>query len=171
VFRYGILFCGLMVFWVVLSGHIDVTGGDAYLFSCGVVSCLAATLLARRVGFLYDEGPFFMILARHVTYAPWLTWQIVLSSWDVTKCVWGKAERLNPVMFRTPYKMKTELATVIYANSITLTPGTTTVDVYTDTRELLIYALHDGGQSGLPPMHDRVLALEGKAASDHGAAS
>jgi len=162
VFRYGILFCGLMVFWIILSGRINVTGGDAYLFSCGVVSCLAATLLARRVGFIYDEGPFFAILARHYSYAPWLTWQIVLSSWDVTKCVWGKSTRVNPQLFWTPYRMKTELAAVIYANSITLTPGTTTVDVDTEKRQMLIYALHEGGEGGLPPMHDRVLALEGK---------
>lgn len=160
--RYLTLFLGLMIFWVVLSGRIDVTGGDAYLFSCGVASCIAATLLARRVGFLYEEGPFFTILARHYIYAPWLTWQIVLSSWDVTKCVWGKSSRLNPQLFKTPYKMKTELGTVIYANSITLTPGTTTIDVDTEKRQMLIYALHEGGEGGLPAMHDRVLALEGK---------
>lgn len=159
--RYLTLFGMLLLFWIMLSGRIDVLGGDAYLFSCGVASCLAATALARRVGFLYEEGPFFSILARHYSYSPWLTWQIVLSSWDVTKCVWGSSKRINPQLFRTSYRMRTELATVIYANSITLTPGTTTVDVDTEKREFLIYALHDGGRDGLPAMHDRVLALEG----------
>ncbi|MBX3474164.1 MAG: Na+/H+ antiporter subunit E [Planctomycetes bacterium] len=159
--RYLTLFFMLMIFWIMLSGRIDLAGGDAYLFTCGIVGCVVATLLARRVGFLYEEGPFFTILARHYAYAPWLTWQIVLSSWDVTKCVWGKASRLNPEMLRVPYRMKTELATVIYANSITLTPGTTTVDIDTEKREMLIYSLHEGSRAGLEDMHDRVLALEG----------
>lgn len=161
MFRYGILFCGLMVFWVVLSGRVNVAGGDAYLLACGVGGCLLATLLARRVGFIYEEGPFFLILARHWRYSPWLIWQMVLSAWDITRCVWGPVSRLSPRLFRAPYRMKTELATVIYANSITLTPGTTTIEIDTQKREFLVYAIHNGGPEGLPAMHDRVLALEG----------
>ena len=63
---------------------------------------------------------------------------------------------------RTPYKLKTELAVAIYANSITLTPGTVTVEIDSAKKEFLIHQLSPGGEAGLKPMHNKVAKLEGE---------
>ena len=158
--RYIALFLLLCVFWATLSGHI-FWPEDAYLMICGVVSCLLTTLLVARIGFLEKEGNLGRVFFRQITYLPWLLWQIVLSNWDVAKRVWRLKPDIDPALGWTPYTMKSELVTAIYANSITLTPGTVTVLIDTEKKQMLIHSISPGGISGLGGMHDKVKALEG----------
>jgi len=65
-------------------------------------------------------------------------------------------------MTRTPYKLKSELAVAIYANSITLTPGTVTVQIDSDKRELMVHQLSAGAEESLRDMHNRVARVEGE---------
>jgi len=158
--RYIGLYVVLCLFWVVLSGHLDWSDAhDKYFMIAGAISCLLAVLLSARVGFLDKEGPLGPFLLGALTYFPWLFWQIILSNWDVLKRVWSPDMKLDPVVFTTPYKMKTELAVVTFANSITITPGTITVAIDPDKREFLCHALTPAGQS-LDAMHDRCMRLE-----------
>jgi multicomponent Na+:H+ antiporter subunit E len=162
VIRYIGLFLVLCVFWVVLSGHLNWEDAhDKYFMISGAVSCALAVALSARVGFLDKEGPFGRVLVGMLTYFPWLFWQIIKSNWDVLKRVWSPDMKLDPVVFTTPYKMKTELAVVTYANSITITPGTITVAIEPDKREFLCHALTPAGKD-LQDMHDRCLKLEGE---------
>ncbi len=163
VLRHFLLFCVLLGFWVLLSGHYDLNSAqDRYLLSCGVASALLTTLLSARVGFLYEEGHLIRIFLRQPPYLIWLLWQIVLSNWDVAKRVWSPTLNIDPKLVRTPYRMKSELCTAIFANSITLTPGTVTVLIDTEKREFLVHALADSTAAGLADMHDRVKKLEGE---------
>ena len=57
------------------------------------------------------------------------------------KRIWKGPSSINPVVARIPISQKTEMGQAIYANSITLTPGTTTLDVEDDT--MIVYALSD----------------------------
>jgi multicomponent Na+:H+ antiporter subunit E len=162
--RHVLLFVVLLGFWVLLSGQVDVTDAhQRYLLACGVVSCALGTWLARRVGFLYDEGHLGRIMVRQVPYLVWLGWQVVISNFDVARRVWSihPRRRIRPQFVTVPYTIKSDLATAIYANSITMTPGTVTVRVDTERRELLVHALSEVSAAGLRAMHDRVHVLEG----------
>lgn len=161
--RHLVLFVVLCGFWALLSGQLDwADPHERYLMICGIVSCALATLLMARVGFLEREGNFIMIALRQPPYLLWLLWQIIVSNWDVAKRVWKPGLDIEPSIVKAPYTLDSELAVAIYANSITLTPGTVTVQIDPDKKELLVHQLTPGGEGGLKPMHDRVKKLEGK---------
>ncbi|KIG12406.1 Cation antiporter precursor [Enhygromyxa salina] len=155
-----ILFVSLMAFYTVLSGQIH----SAFLMGAGVVCSAAITLLAKRLGIVDDEGMPYRWWPRTLKYVPWLTWQIVLANIDVLKRVWkiGPLD-IQPRMIRVPNQLRTAYGVATYMNSITLTPGTVTVDIGKD--ELLVHALTKEAAEDLlsGEMHRRVLAVEGQA--------
>ncbi len=156
-----LLFVSLMAFYVVLSGQI----GSVFLMSAGVVSCLTVTLLAKRLGIVDDEGMPYRWWWRTAKYMPWLIWQIVLANIDVLKRVWRPKLDIQPQMITVKHDLRTAYGVATYVNSITLTPGTVTVDVGKD--ELLVHALTKAAADDLlsGEMHRRVLELEGTTAS------
>lgn len=155
------LFVLLAVFWVLNSGKLD-PHHDWFLISLGVVSCLATTWLGLRKGSFDRESNPVPILVHFLTYLPWLMWQIVLSNIHVLARVWSPTVKIEPSVFTIPYDLKSPLAITTYANSITLTPGTATIDVRDG--EMLIHALTketaDDLKSGA--MHRQVQKLEGR---------
>ena len=153
------LFIVLLAFWFLLSGQFD----NPYLIGSGVVCCAAVTLLAVRERIVDKEGHPIHLVWHALFYLPWLFWQIVLANIDVALRVWLPGKRpISPRLIRVPFRMKSDLATMIYANSITLTPGTVTVRVDSESKEFLVHALSEAGEAGLRDgqMHDRVLKLE-----------
>lgn len=156
-----LLFAALLGFWALLSGELD--WGDThnrYLMICGIVSCALVTLLVRRVGFIDKEGPALRMALKMIPYMFWLAWQTVVSAWQVAREVWRPKLAIDPSMTTAPYTLKHELSVAIYANSITLTPGTLTVSIDTDKRSMGIHQLKPGGEAGLKEMHDQVARLE-----------
>ena len=73
-------------------------------------------------------------------YVPWLAWQIFLASVQVARIVLSPKMSLSPVVFRFEEKLPHNLARTTLANSITLTPGTVTLDVLGD--EFVVHALN-----------------------------
>ena len=153
------LFVVLMAFWFLLSGQFH----SVFLISCGVVCCAAVTFLAVRENIVDEEGHPIHLAFRSIAYLPWLFWQIVLSNLDVAYRVWHPRRPIAPRMVRVPYRTKSDLATVIYANSITLTPGTVTVRVDPERKEFLVHALTEEAEKSLldGAMESRVRKLEG----------
>ena len=158
--RYGmmartlLLFSILLAAWLLMSGHytILVTG-------LGVASAVFATWMAARVGALDGEGLPLHMMARLPGYLLWLTGEIIASNAATIKLILYRTP--EPVMFRTRFTQRTPAGVAMYANSITLTPGTVTVEV--DDDGFLVHALspelgkgvEDGG------MDRRVALLEG----------
>jgi len=164
--RYLLLFVALIGFWVVVSGQIDPSkGSNVYLMICGFFSCLLATWLAWKTEFLKDEGNVTRVLIGQVVFLPWLFVQMVKSNLSVARIVWSprSCKSLKAKLLTTPTTLKGDLATTIYANCITLTPGTVTVRVDCEKGELLICALNDASAAGLRDMHDRLKKVEGEA--------
>jgi multicomponent Na+:H+ antiporter subunit E len=153
-----ILFVSLMAFYVVLSGQIH----SLFLMTAGLVCSAAITLLAKRLGIVDDEGVPYRWWPRTAKYLPWLMWQIFLANIDVLKRVWkiGPLD-IQPQMISVPLDLRTAYGVATYMNSITLTPGTVTVDVGKD--ELLVHALTKAAADDLlsGEMHERVRAVEG----------
>lgn len=152
-----LLFVSLMAFYVVLSGQI----GSLFLMGMGAFACAAVTLLSKRLGILDDEGLPYRWWLRTAKYLPWLMWQVILANIDVLKQVWRPQLQIAPQMITVKHELRTAYGLATYMNSITLTPGTVTVDV--GKGELLVHALTQGAADDLieGEMHRRVLALEG----------
>ncbi len=154
----------LFVFWLLLSGkvHLDHSS-DRYLSACGLVCCFLVTAYWARHRLLDEEGHPVHLTLRALLYLPWLFWQIVLSNWDVLKRVWAPSRPISPCLVWIPYRTRTDLGTVIYANSITLTPGTVTIEVDTKGRRMLVHCLTEAAREDLLKggMDDQVRKLEG----------
>ena len=97
-------------------------------------------------------------------YWLWLFKEIALANIDVTKRILAPNLPINPQLFRVKATQHNELGKVIFANSITLTPGTVTVDI--DGDEFLVHALSDATKDDLETgeMDRRVTELEGAGA-------
>ncbi|WP_413203815.1 Na+/H+ antiporter subunit E [Rhodospirillum sp. A1_3_36] len=148
----------LYVLWLLLSGYWT----DPLLLSLGLGSAVLCVLTALRMGIVDREGVPIRQAARAFTYWPWLAWQVVLSNISVAKIILNPKLPISPTLAVVPYTQKTDLGQVIYANSITLTPGTISVDVAGDG--ILVHALEASGITDLEEgeMDRRVTAFEGE---------
>ena len=86
-------------------------------------------LLAGRMEITDDEGAPIGLGLRPIGYAVWLAREIVRSNIEVTRLILDPNLPIHPRMIRVEANQKTELGRVILANSITLTPGTVSVDI------------------------------------------
>lgn len=149
------LFTLLLVFWLLLSGQYHVWDAahrkDAIFFtSCGIASCAFVTWLAsRRMKIVDEEGHPVHLVWRGISYALWLAWQVVLSNWDIFKRVWRPGLDIDPVVVQVPYTTRTDFGTALYANSITLTPGTVTIQIDPEKREMTIHCITKAGGDDL----------------------
>jgi multicomponent Na+:H+ antiporter subunit E len=93
-------------------------------------------------------------------YWLWLIWEIVKANILVTKLIWHPRLSINPTVLRVKASQSSALGKVIYANSITLTPGTVSMNVENDEIEVhaLTPELAQDLQSGV--MDRRVADLE-----------
>lgn len=98
----------------------------------------AIIVLVVRVGtyYLNIRAPFNLGI---ILYIPWLLKEIWLSAISVVKVIWNPKMSINPVIERITTSQQTEAGRVLYANSITLTPGTYTLDIGQDF--LLVHSL------------------------------
>ncbi|NIQ97675.1 MAG: Na+/H+ antiporter subunit E, partial [Desulfuromonadales bacterium] len=94
------------------------------LLGFGVVSCALVVAIALRMDVLDHEGHPIHLSTRFVGYWVWLIVEIVKANIDVAKRIWSPSLPISPAMFLLNAGQTGELGQVIYANSITLTPGT-----------------------------------------------
>jgi multicomponent Na+:H+ antiporter subunit E len=151
----GLLFVVCVAFWLVLSGHYTLL-----YVGLGIVSAALVTWLNRRDEIVSDV---VRALPRLVTYLPWLLVQIVRSNLQVARLVLDPRLPIDPVVVRVRTGMRQDLAVATLANSITLTPGTVTVDI--DGDELVIHALTPDTAAGVVAgeMARRVARVYGEA--------
>jgi len=147
----------LYVFWLLLSGFFD----SPFLLSVGAGVAIGVMLLARRMEVVDHEGHPFQLSWRLIGYWPWLFKEIAKSAWDVSKIILSPRLPISPTLFRAPTSQKSTVGVVTYANSITLTPGTISVDV--KKGEITVHALTREGADGLleGEMDRRVTRFEG----------
>jgi multicomponent Na+:H+ antiporter subunit E len=157
--RALILFAVLFSVWLLFSGHFETD-----LITYGVVSCVAIVALTAHLGILDHEALPVHLGFRILVYLPWLLKEIVLSNIAVAKVILDPKLPIHPRILRVAGSQKTQVGQVIYANSITLTPGTITLDVRDG--HFLVHALTTESAEGLVggEMNRRVAHLEAKAA-------
>jgi multicomponent Na+:H+ antiporter subunit E len=128
----------------------------------GVLSCVVVVLLCVRMGSIDAEGAPLQVAGRVLLYVPWLVKEIVVSSLDVTKRVLDPKLPISPTLIDVPSTQKTDLARTIFANSITLTPGT--VSYALEDGHIKVHAIAQEVADGLlnGEMDRRCAAIEGR---------
>ncbi len=130
--RLGLVLFGV---WLLLSGFFD----SLLLLGLGVLSCVIVVLIANRMDVIDREGQPIHLGWRILTYWGWLAVEIVKASLDVARRILDPKLPIHPVLVRVKASQASELGQVIYANSITLTPGT--VSMVVEDGEILVHAI------------------------------
>lgn len=154
--RYLIgLIVGLAALWLLLSGHYSML-----LLVLGAASCALTAWVCHRMGLIDAEAIPLHLLPALPGYCLWLTKEVARSNWDVSRRVLSPTLPISPTMVTVRARQATQLGQMIFANSITLTPGTVTVTLRHGVAE--VHALTadnaediEGGEMDL-----RVRALE-----------
>lgn len=120
--------------WLLLSGYFT-----ALLISLGVLSLAVSVGIALRMDVVDHESHPVHLTWRIPTYWIWLLAQIIKSNFDVARTILGIGDPPTPNVVTVQPSQRTELGQVIYANSITLTPGT--VSMQTWDHEIRVHAL------------------------------
>ncbi len=147
----------LAVIWLLWSGHYTTL-----ILSFGAASVLLVLWLCRRLQVLDEEGAPAHITLALVAYLPWLVKEIVLANLDVARRILDPRLPIQPQWVVTHSDQQSDLGLVLYANSITLTPGTVTVDI--QGHSLLVHAIADDAATGLETdeMNRRCVKVEGR---------
>jgi multicomponent Na+:H+ antiporter subunit E len=98
--------------------------------SLGAFSCVLSVYLANRMGFFRHQQNLLKLLPRLPGYWLWLLKEIIVSSWDVAKIILSPSMPISPTVVVLTSEAQTDVGQVIFGNSITLSPGTVTMDLH-----------------------------------------
>jgi len=143
------LFMILFGFWFILSGKTD-----AFHLIMGLASTLFVTLVSRSLfvfsspaGFQLNSMAIFVLVGRLFRYILWLMGEIIIANFQVAYLVLHPKMPISPRIVSFRKKFSHEVADLALANSITLTPGTITLDVEKD--QFIIHAISKEAAHGL----------------------
>jgi multicomponent Na+:H+ antiporter subunit E len=148
----------LAALWIGLSGFFDPVH-----LTFGFVSVTLVSLISHRhLTGQGRPGSGMSRTVRFVLYLPWLLWQIVLANIDVALRVMGFRD-VNPSVIRFRPELDSEFGEVTLANSITLTPGTVTMEI--EDGEFIVHAVSPEAAEAVleGAMTRKVQHLEGRA--------
>lgn len=137
----------LSTFWLLLSGYIQ-----PLLLGFGAVSVIVVLFVLKRMDDVDQEKQEIGTGLRLIRYIPWLTWQIMRSSLQVTKLIWGPTDKVSPSLAKIKVDNVPPQRRALYANSITLTPGTLSVDLVGN--EITVHALQ---KSSIEELEQKVM--------------
>jgi len=147
----------LFVFWILMSGMFE-----PFLLGLGLLSVLIVAWFARRMEIADREGhPAHLRLVAVVSYWLWLFGEILKAGLQVARIILDPRLPISPTLVRFRPSQETAVGLATHANSITLTPGTITVQA--NHQEFLVHALTREGAAGVveSEMNRRVRHFEG----------
>lgn len=150
------IFLSLLALWLLLSGIYK-----PLLIVFGVVSSALCVWIVYRLGLLGKRGLFnHLKIVKFFRYLAWLTVEIGKADWAVTKVILSPVLPKRQRLIRVPSDQHSDVARMIFANSITVTPGTITVE--TEDDYFIVHALTDeaADPKALEAMCKKVSALE-----------
>lgn len=148
---------GLAALWLLMSGLWD----KPLILFFGALSVVLSVWVAKRMDAVDGEQIAFALHPiKTIGYVFWLLWEIAKSNLAVAKLILSGDDCRNQKLFMMPVSCKSEIAQVMFANSITLTPGTITVE--TENDQFVVHALDfgDDDMEALAEMDARVSATE-----------
>ncbi|MEQ1609136.1 MAG: Na+/H+ antiporter subunit E [Hyphomonadaceae bacterium] len=162
-YLFGLLLA-LSAFWIALSGETS-----PLFLMLGALSVVLTLWLAARLRIIGRDASPWHRTPQILIYAIWLAGQVVKSNIAVIRKILGPGHAIDPVMVNVATTARTDLGKAMFANSITLTPGTVTVDV--DGDRLRVHALvREASPAGSFAKMDRraAAAADGRSAKGKG---
>lgn len=154
------MFVVFFLFWLLLNGRFTA--------EIAVVGLVLSALLYLFVWKFMDYSPkgewaLFRRLPRIVWYLCYLVKEIFVSAFRTIHFIWSPVEEVEPQLVSFRSKLRTKAGRVVLADSITMTPGTITVDIAED--KLLVHALDATMAEGLEDsrMERNIAKVEGGA--------
>ena len=145
--RYIIAFIILITTWVTWSGQLDL-----FHLSLGVISSLIVAKWSTDLFFAkpINTSAFITTFIRFEVYSFWLLYEILLANLHVIYVAFHPQmdKFIKPQLIEFTYKTKNEMAQFILGQSITLTPGTVTINIHKN--KFLIHALTNETAEGVP---------------------
>ena len=129
-----ILLIALAATWWTLSGYTK-----PILLTLGAISLGLVTLMASRMRIMDRETAPYLTVPQTLIYFGWLFVEIIKANVAVVRAVMNPDLEVSPTLVKVPAGGKSDIAKTMFANSITLTPGTVSVNVEDD--HILVHAL------------------------------
>jgi len=139
--RFGALLSLLITAWLLWSGLYT-----PLLLGLGALSCVLSLYLAYRIGF-FEEVFSLQVIPRLPRYWGWLLLEIAKSSLEVTLIILHRKPPISPTVVEFEAAPPGPVGQAILGNSITLTPGTLTLDVHNG--RLRVHCLTQKGADAL----------------------
>lgn len=139
--RIAALLSLLVIAWIMWSGIYT-----PLLLGLGALSCALSLYLAQRIGF-FEEVFSLQVIPRLPRYWSWLLLEITKSSFDVARIILCRQPPISPTVVEFEAAPPGPVGQAILGNSITLTPGTLTLDIYEG--RLRVHCLTQAGANAL----------------------
>jgi multicomponent Na+:H+ antiporter subunit E len=151
------LFLVSIILWWLLSGD-----PSPLLLGLGVVSAALVVFIAHRMDVIDHEGHPVHLSWRLLCYLPWLVRETVKANIAVARLILHPRMPISPQVMTVIAGQSDDLGRTIYANSITLTPGTVSMSI--DGEHILVHAISDAAAADLQSgeMNARVEAMLGE---------
>jgi len=124
-------------FWVLLTWSFEIQE-----LAAGAVVSLAVALFAGRF-FVHAKSFWFfnpVKLVNLIIYVLFIfPFELVKANWDVAKRCLGGCKNVNPGIVKVPVDLQSDYGQAMLANSITLTPGTITMDIAEEEGQTYYY--------------------------------
>ncbi len=156
--KHAITAIALAGLWLLMSGLFK-----PLILAFGAGSVLFVVFVMARMDRVDEDTLCWKLRPlAFLGYIAWLMWEIAKANWTVTKVILSPRLSLRQHLFVVPVTAETDVAQVSFANSITLTPGTITVE--TEPRNFLVHALSfsESDPGAIAEMDRRVTACEKK---------
>lgn len=142
--RQIVLFMVLLLFWLLLSSDYD-----AQHIITGLVLSALVTWFWRDLSDLLPSKSLTGRLPNTIRYGLTLLWEIILANIAVARSLLSSQSKLDSGFVSFKPDLQTSWGQVLLANSITITPGTVTIDVNPDTGVFLVHGLTESMREGL----------------------
>ncbi len=135
-FGIFVTFCAMFLFWLLLSGILDAIHVGAGIICSAIIAFVSHDLLVTQK---WDK--MLRKSGRFIIYVVWELWQILLANFDVAYRVLHPKMPIDPLVIEFDTSLRSDLAIVTLANSITLTPGTITINIDQEKGRFQVHAI------------------------------
>lgn len=159
------MFFLLFAFWLLLNGQWTTEIAVVGL----VLSAALYWFIWRFMGYSpRKEWACLRRGGRIARYLAYLVGEVLKSAWQTIRLVWSPKLEVEPRLASFRTRLRTDPGKVVLANSITMTPGTITIDVRDD--HFLVHCLDESFGEGLEgsDMERRIAEIERKGGRQHG---
>ena len=148
----------MFIFWILLSGEFTFILITSGVVASLIVAYLSHDIFVGKADLKTETGRVF----KFIVYIPWLLWEIILANVEIAYLVLNPKPLIDPQLVHFKNDLKTDLGIVTLAHSITLTPGTVTVEA--NREEFIIHAIWQKSAEGIisGEMQRKVRKIEGE---------